>query len=110
MGKVSIVKCENYEGDNVKNAIKKSLDLIGGLPKFVKPGNTVLLKVNAIIGFPPERAATTHPAVVRAMVELVREAGGSRLWGTVPALLALPDGRLRCAVLQKLQEIQEQNL
>ena len=75
-GKVSIVKCENYAHDNVKNAIKKSLDLIGGLSKFIKPGNTVLLKVNAIIGFPAERAATTHPAVVRAMAELVKETGG----------------------------------
>ncbi|MBU4076457.1 MAG: DUF362 domain-containing protein [Euryarchaeota archaeon] len=81
MEKVSIVKCENYEHDNVKNAIKKSLDLIGGLSKFVKPGNTVLLKVNAIIGFPAERAATTHPAVVRAMAELVKEAGGIPLVG-----------------------------
>ncbi len=81
MEKVSIVKCENYEQDNVKNAIKKSLDLIGGLSKFVKPGNTVLLKVNAIIGFPAERAATTHPAVVRAMAELVKEAGGVPLIG-----------------------------
>ncbi|MBU3966893.1 MAG: DUF362 domain-containing protein [Euryarchaeota archaeon] len=81
MEKVSIVKCENYEHDNVKNAIKKSLDLVGGLSKFVKPGNTVLLKVNAIIGFPAERAATTHPAVVRAMAELVKEAGGVPLIG-----------------------------
>lgn len=81
MTQVSIVKCENYEHDDVKNAIKKSLDLIGGLPKFVKPGNTVLLKVNAIIGFPAERAATTHPAVVRAMAELVKEAGGILLVG-----------------------------
>ncbi len=81
MEKVSIVKCENYEHDNVKNAVKKSLDLIGGLKKFVKPGNTVLLKVNVIIGFPAERAATTHPAVVRAMAELVKEAGGVPLVG-----------------------------
>lgn len=81
MEKVSIVKCENYERENVKNAIRKSLDLIGGLPKFVKPGNTVLLKVNAIIGFPAERAATTHPAVLKAMAELVIEAGGIPLVG-----------------------------
>lgn len=81
MEKVSIVKCENYEHDNVKNAIKKSLDLVGGLSKFVKPGNTVLLKVNVIIGFPAERAATTHPAIVRAMTELVKESGGIPLVG-----------------------------
>ncbi len=76
MAKVSIVKCENYEHPKVKTAILESLELIGGLEKLVKPEDTVLLKVNVIAGFPPERAATTHPAVVGAMVEIVKEAGG----------------------------------
>ncbi len=76
MAKVSIVKCENYEHPKVKTAILESLELIGGLEKVVKQGDKVLLKVNVIAGFPPERAATTHPAVVGAMVEIIREAGG----------------------------------
>ncbi len=74
--KVSIVKCKDYEHRRVKNAILRSLELIGGIGEIVKPGDTVLLKVNVIIGFPPERAATTHPAVVGAMTEIVNEAGG----------------------------------
>lgn len=81
MTEVSIVKCENYEHEKVRNAIEESLDLLGGLGKFVKPGNKVLLKVNAIIGFKPERATTTHPAVVSAMAGLVKEAGGIPLVG-----------------------------
>lgn len=76
MIKVSIVKCKDYEHQEVKNAILRSLELIGGLESIVKPGDNVLLKVNVIIGFPPERAATTHPAVVGAMTEIVREADG----------------------------------
>ncbi len=76
MTKVSIVKCEDYEHKRVKSAIFHSLELIGGLEKIVKPGDNVLLKVNVIAGFPPERAATTHPAIVRAMVEIVKEVGG----------------------------------
>ncbi|CAG0953599.1 MAG: DUF362 domain-containing protein [Candidatus Methanoperedens sp.] len=74
--KVSIIKCENYEHQKVKNAILKSLELIGGIGEIVKPGDTVLLKVNVIIGFPPERAATTHPVIVGGMTEIVKEAGG----------------------------------
>ncbi len=81
MTEVSIVKCNNYEHENVKNAIRESLDLLGGIEKFVKPGNKVLLKVNAIIGFLPDRAATTHPAAVIAMSELVKEAGGIPMVG-----------------------------
>lgn len=76
MTTVSIVKCENYEHGKVKAAILRSLELTGGLGKIIKPGDNVLLKVNVIAGFPPERAATTHPAVVGAMIELVKEAGG----------------------------------
>lgn len=73
---VSIVKCEDYEPERVKKSIIQSLELIGGIENIVKPGDNVLLKVNIIVGFPPERAATTHPSVVRAMVEIVKEAGG----------------------------------
>lgn len=76
MAEVSIVKCEDYEHRKVKAAILRSLELIGGLERIIKPGDNVLLKVNVIVGFPPERAATTHPAMVGAMIELVREAGG----------------------------------
>ncbi|VVB91729.1 Ferredoxin [uncultured archaeon] len=76
MVKVSIVKCENYEHQKVKKALLHSLELIGGIGSIIKPGDNVLLKVNVIIGFPPERAATTHPAIVGAMTEIVREEGG----------------------------------
>ncbi|MCZ7384237.1 MAG: DUF362 domain-containing protein, partial [Candidatus Methanoperedens sp.] len=76
MTKVSIVKCEDYEYGRIKNAISESLELIGGIDKIIKPDDNVLLKVNVIVGFSPERAATTHPSVVRAMIEIVNEAGG----------------------------------
>lgn len=76
MVKVSIVKCGNYEHQKVKESILQSLGLIGGIGKIIKPGDNVLLKVNVIIGFPPERAATTHPVIVGATTEIVREAGG----------------------------------
>ncbi|KCZ72476.1 hypothetical protein ANME2D_00903 [Candidatus Methanoperedens nitroreducens] len=77
MAKVSILRCKDYEHEHVKSAILESLELIGGIKKVVKTGDNVLLKVNVIVGFPPERAATTHPSVVKAMVEIVKEAGGN---------------------------------
>lgn len=76
MAKVSIVKCDGYEMQKVKSAILTSLELIGGIEKIIKPDDNVLLKPNVIIGFPPERAATTHPSFVGAMIEIVKEAGG----------------------------------
>ena len=77
--KVSIVRCNDYS--NAKEAIKESLSLIGGLEKIIAPGDRVLLKPNVLGIRPPEDAATTHPAVVSAMCELVSEVGGVPLIG-----------------------------
>jgi len=77
--RVSIVRCSDYS--NVKNAIKESLNQIGGLEKVISPGSRVLLKPNVLAIRPPEDAVTTHPAVVSAMCELVSEAGGIPIIG-----------------------------
>ncbi|WP_048173620.1 DUF362 domain-containing protein [Methanosarcina siciliae] len=72
--RVSIVRCSDYSG--VKASIQEALTLIGGLENIISPGNRVLLKPNVLAIRAPEAAVTTHPAVVAAMCELVREAGG----------------------------------
>ena len=77
--RVSIIRCSNYS--NVKNAIKESLNLIGGLEQIVSPGDCVLLKPNVLAIRLPEDAVTTHPAVVSAMCELVSEVGGVPIIG-----------------------------
>ena len=77
--RVSIVSCSDYS--KAKDAIRKSLDLIGGLEAIISPGNRVLLKPNVLSIRPPEDAVTTHPAVIAAMCELVKEAGGIPLIG-----------------------------
>ncbi len=76
---VSIVRCSDYS--NVKNAIKEALALLGGLESIITPGKRVLLKPNVLAIRAPEDAVTTHPAVVSAMCELVKEAGGIPLIG-----------------------------
>jgi uncharacterized protein (DUF362 family)/ferredoxin len=45
-----------------------------------------LLKPNLVLGLPPERAATTHPSVVRAAILLVQEAGGIAMVGDSPGM------------------------
>lgn len=76
MSIVSIVKCTDYDEKEVKESVRKSLDLIGGLGRVIKEGTKVLIKPNLLSAKPPEAAVTTHPLVVKAMVELVKEAGG----------------------------------
>ncbi len=75
MSKVSLSRCTGYDPDDVYNAVKKSVDLLGGMEKYVKPGMNVLVKPNLLTDSPPEDAVVTHPEVVRAIGRLVRKAG-----------------------------------
>lgn len=72
---VSVVKCNDYDIFNVKRSLKKSFDLIGGIGKFVKKDESVLLKCNLLASAKKERAVTTHPAFVEALIILLRESG-----------------------------------
>ena len=101
MSTVSIVKCSDYEQARVNAAIKNALDHLGGLKRYVQPGDQVLLKFNLLVGAAPEKAITTHPAVVRAMIGQVRAAGGVPLVGGCCGYEGLPNpGRYYSACRQ----------
>lgn len=63
----------------VDTALKLLLDDLGGVERFVRRGATVVVKPNMSFPTPPERATTTHPEVVRAVVRLCLEAGAGRV-------------------------------
>lgn len=84
MSTISIVKCENYDFNSVKSAVKESLDLLGGISAFIKPGEKVLLKVNLLLRRKPDKVTTTHPTLAQALAELVIEAGGFPIIGDSP--------------------------
>ncbi|MBU0628171.1 MAG: DUF362 domain-containing protein [Nanoarchaeota archaeon] len=71
MEKVSLVKCNSYNKEEVYKAVKKSIELIGGLK--IKPGSKVLIKPNLLRPKHPKYAVTTHPEVIRAIIKLFKE-------------------------------------
>ncbi|MBU4304126.1 MAG: DUF362 domain-containing protein [Candidatus Omnitrophica bacterium] len=84
MPQVSVVRCRDYDGGRLFSEVKKSVDLIGGIKRFVKPGQKVLLKPNLLkIAAAPE-AVTTHPEFIRAVVRLCKEGGARVLIGDSP--------------------------
>ena len=83
---VSILKCNNYDRELVYQALKKSVDLLGGMGSFIKKGETILLKPNLLFAKEPEKAVTTHPSVVYATLKLVIDAGGKPLVGDSPGI------------------------
>ena len=84
MAKVSISRCVDYDTNRVFEAVKRSVDLVGGMPSFVERGMDVLVKPNLLSARFPDEAVDTHPEVVRAVVRLVKEAGGSPVIGDSP--------------------------
>jgi uncharacterized protein (DUF362 family)/Pyruvate/2-oxoacid:ferredoxin oxidoreductase delta subunit len=84
MPAVCVVACQVYDPDVVRQAVAGALAPLGGIDRFVRPGMQVLLKPNLLAAASLDRAVTTHPAVVQAVVELVQGAGGIALIGDSP--------------------------
>ncbi len=80
----SLVKCPSYDQTEVSSAIERSVDLIGGAESFFKPGERILLKINLLGAYPPEKRITTHPSVVGGLIELIRKAGAEPIVGDSP--------------------------
>lgn len=80
MSKVSVVRSKNKPTDEeVYGLVKESIDLIGGIQKYVKLGDTVALKPNVVTGEGAGPGVTTDKRVVAAMIRLSKEAGASRV-------------------------------
>ena len=86
MSIVGICTCETYESADVGSALDAVLAPLGGITAFVSPGQSVLLKVNLLSRATPDKAVTTHPELVRAVVRAVRSAGG------IPSVADSPGG------------------
>jgi len=64
-------------GDDRAKALRAALKALGGMEAFVRPGDRVLLKVNAAFATPPALSATTHPDLVKEATRLCLEAGAA---------------------------------
>lgn len=84
MSRVALVRCESYDYNQVKAAVQRGIDLLGGPSAFVKSGENILLKPNWIMAVPPEKAATTHPTVFKSVAEIFKNSGANLTYGDSP--------------------------
>ena len=82
--KVAIVRCGSYNTEEVRKAVSRGLELMGGAESFVKQGEKILLKVNLLVGEVPEKCVNTHPAVFRAVAEMFAAKGAIVQYGDSP--------------------------
>jgi len=102
---VSIQRCESYDPDEVRDALNRVLDHLGGMAAFVSPGDRVLLKPNLLAPKPPEAAVTTHPEVVRAVALEVMAAGGEVYLGDSPAVGSLAGILKKTGIMPVVNEL-----
>ena len=88
LARVGIAQANSYELRLVRKQVESLFDSLGGLQDVVRPGDRVAIKVNLTGGInadppPAGTSATesylTHPSVVRAVGELVRDAGAKEI-------------------------------
>lgn len=85
--RVAIARAESYERGLVRRQVRALLDSLGGLGDVVRPGDRVAIKVNLTggsyfqppAGYSAVECYMTHPEVVRALGELLYEAGAAQL-------------------------------
>ncbi|MBF0329996.1 MAG: DUF362 domain-containing protein [Nitrospirae bacterium] len=69
-------------GTDAEKMVRAAVDRIGGITRFIKPGERVLIKPNVSWDRQPEQAANTNPEVVAAVVKMCVEAKASVIWVT----------------------------
>lgn len=86
---VSVEKCSSYEQLEINKALDNAIDAIGGLD-FVKEGMTIGIKANLVAAMNPDKAVTTHPALLKRLCERIVELGASVIVGDSPGGLFTP--------------------
>lgn len=81
---VAVVRCEGYDIEEVRGAVKKGINLVGGVSSFAKAGEKIVLKPNLLAGDHPDKAVTTHPAVFKAVGEAFKTTGAHVFYGDSP--------------------------
>ncbi len=101
---VSIAACSDYDPVRVRSAVAEAVNLVGGIRAFVQPGDRVLIKPNLLKASPPAAAVTTHPEIVRAVIRLVKDAGGEPQVGDSPGFGELRRVCEKTGVLEVLEQ------
>lgn len=69
----------------IENAVKRAINLLGGINQFITPDETVLLKPNLFNTKPPETGCTTDLRIVIKIAEMLKNQGNRIILGECPA-------------------------
>ncbi len=72
---ISVVK-----GTDRVKTVNKAIELLGGIERFIKPGETVVIKPNVAFATSPILGATTHPDLIEEVVRLCYKAQAKQVY------------------------------
>ena len=75
----SELKMVAVQGGERVEMLSAAITAMGGMSRFVKPGQSVVLKPNASWDKTPELAANTHPSIVAHVIKLCLDAGAKEV-------------------------------
>ena len=104
MYQVAVERVAEYDRTLVKEGVARLMAHLGGMERYVRPGERVLIKPNLLSAKPPEAAVTTHPELVRAVIELVLQAGGVPLVGDSPGIGSARRVAERSGIMRVIEE------
>lgn len=107
--KVAVIKCEDYTAINVRQAVRRGIDLLGGLSCFAGKGEKILLKPNLLVGERPEKGVTTHPMVLQFVGEVFKEIGVQLFYGDSPGF-GKPERVVRQAGYKDIADVLDMQL
>src|SRR5215213_3985021 len=76
---IARTKEKHRSTQRVLGLVREAVDLLGGMSRFVRPGQTVLIKPNQTVFYSAEEGCTTDPLVVGALIRLAKESGAGRV-------------------------------
>ncbi len=88
MEKVFFAKCDNYDVPRIREILSNFL-ADTDYKDTIRSGERILLKPNLLSAREPERAVTTHPAIVEAVASIVIKMGAT------PIIADSPGGAIR---------------
>ncbi|MFC1692945.1 DUF362 domain-containing protein [Candidatus Latescibacterota bacterium] len=67
------------KGTDIESTVRAAVAAVGGFGAYIKKGDRVAVKPNLSFASPPERATTTNPEVLMAVMKLCFEAGAKQV-------------------------------
>jgi uncharacterized protein (DUF362 family)/Pyruvate/2-oxoacid:ferredoxin oxidoreductase delta subunit len=101
---VALVAATDYHRTTVEQALERLMRELGGMAAFVQPGQRVLIKPNMLAGKTPDKAVTTHPEVVRAVIRLAQAAGGIVSVGDSPGIGTPEEVARHCGIMAVIED------